>query len=214
MDGGNADIAGAIYLSSRPSLADKPLPFASSYRLITTWFSTVIFLQGTFTPLVHAHAGRTQKQPSDAKSARLLLTLGYPMRGVSFILKFVQSIVISTVLIFSTNILAGGKGLNSVIPVYEVVKWKSKSGVKDEDMIASVNAMVPDLKKLKGFLRQSLYKSSNGEWVDIYYWETEEDAHASNANMVNTASFKNLVGLIETDSVSIEVLHQIQSSEQ
>ncbi|MFT6910732.1 MAG: hypothetical protein ACJAS1_007468, partial [Oleiphilaceae bacterium] len=33
----------------------------SSYRLITTWFSTVIFLQGTYTPLVHAHAGRTQK---------------------------------------------------------------------------------------------------------------------------------------------------------
>jgi hypothetical protein len=46
--------------SSRPDLTVKPLPFASSYRLITTWFSTVIFLQGTLTPLVHAHAGRTQ----------------------------------------------------------------------------------------------------------------------------------------------------------
>jgi hypothetical protein len=46
--------------SSRPDLTVKPLPFASSYRLITTWFSTVNFLQGTFTPLVNAHAGRTQ----------------------------------------------------------------------------------------------------------------------------------------------------------
>ena len=46
--------------SSGPNLAVKPLPFASSYRLITTWFSTVIFLQGTYTPLVHAHDGRTQ----------------------------------------------------------------------------------------------------------------------------------------------------------
>jgi hypothetical protein len=45
--------------SSRPDHTIKPLPSASSYRLITTWFSTVIFLQGTFTPLVHAHAGRT-----------------------------------------------------------------------------------------------------------------------------------------------------------
>jgi len=36
------------------------LPFASSYRLITTWFSTATFLQGSFTSLVHAHAGRTQ----------------------------------------------------------------------------------------------------------------------------------------------------------
>ena len=36
------------------------LPFASSYRLITTRFLVVFFLQRTFTSLVHAHAGRTQ----------------------------------------------------------------------------------------------------------------------------------------------------------
>ncbi|MFT7389308.1 MAG: hypothetical protein ACI8VC_002574 [Candidatus Endobugula sp.] len=46
--------------SFRLTLAGKPLPFTSSYRLITTRFSTVIFLQRTFTSLVHAHAGRTQ----------------------------------------------------------------------------------------------------------------------------------------------------------
>jgi hypothetical protein len=47
------------------------LPFASSYRLITTWFSTVIFLQGTFTPLVHAHAGRTQDDAEDSSTFRV-----------------------------------------------------------------------------------------------------------------------------------------------
>ena len=46
--------------SSGLTLAGKPLPFTSSYRLLTTWFSTVIFLQRTFTSFVHAHAGRTQ----------------------------------------------------------------------------------------------------------------------------------------------------------
>ncbi|MFT7660931.1 MAG: hypothetical protein ACI89S_002051, partial [Gammaproteobacteria bacterium] len=57
--------------SSRPDLTVKPLPFASSYRLITTWFSTVIFLQGTFTPLVHAHAGRNKHlQPDILPAAR------------------------------------------------------------------------------------------------------------------------------------------------
>jgi proteic killer suppression protein len=55
------------------------LPFASSYRLITTWFSTVTFLQRTFTSLVHAHAGRTQIHKPDLwKSAtnRLCKALG------------------------------------------------------------------------------------------------------------------------------------------
>jgi hypothetical protein len=55
--------------SSGPTLAGKPLPFTSSYRLLTTWFSTVIFLQRTFTSLVHAHAGRTQTNQGDALCA-------------------------------------------------------------------------------------------------------------------------------------------------
>jgi len=46
--------------SFRPPLTGWPLPFASSYRLLTTRCSTVIFLQRTFTSSVHAHAGRTQ----------------------------------------------------------------------------------------------------------------------------------------------------------
>jgi len=53
-------LAVLLAASFKPNLAVKLLPFASSDSLITTWFSTVIFLQGTYTPLVHAHAGRTQ----------------------------------------------------------------------------------------------------------------------------------------------------------
>jgi hypothetical protein len=49
------------------------LPFASSYRLITTWFSTVTFLQRTFTSLVHAHAGRTQNNELDTSSLAALV---------------------------------------------------------------------------------------------------------------------------------------------
>ena len=40
------------------------LPFADDYRLITTGFSTVIFLQRACTSLVRAHAGRTQAHVS------------------------------------------------------------------------------------------------------------------------------------------------------
>jgi hypothetical protein len=53
--------------SSRPDLTIKPLPSASSYRLITTWFSRVIFQQGTFTPLVHAHARRKQVNVTESQ---------------------------------------------------------------------------------------------------------------------------------------------------
>ncbi len=51
--------------SFRPNLAVKPLPFTSSYRLLATGvfqhgFPRCSSYRGTFTSLVHAHAGRTQ----------------------------------------------------------------------------------------------------------------------------------------------------------
>ena len=58
-------LADLLAASSRPCLTARPLPFTSSYRLITTWFSTVTFLQRTFTSLVNAHAGRTQGYRTD-----------------------------------------------------------------------------------------------------------------------------------------------------
>ena len=51
-------LAGLLQASFKPRLATRPLPFASSCRLIKDL--TVILLQGTFTPSVHAHAGRTK----------------------------------------------------------------------------------------------------------------------------------------------------------
>lgn len=97
-------------------------------------------------------------------------------------------------------------------PIFEIVKWKGKDNITDEAMIAAVDAMTADLKSLKGFLHHSLYKAPNGEWIDIYYWETEADAHASNESMADKSSFTALIELIKPDSVSIEVMHALQSS--
>jgi hypothetical protein len=65
-------LAALLAASFRPFLADWPLPFTSSYRLITKRLPTVIFLQRTFTSLVNAHVGRTPKNQADAKNARLI----------------------------------------------------------------------------------------------------------------------------------------------
>jgi len=96
--------------------------------------------------------------------------------------------------------------------VFEILKWKSKSEVIDTVMIDAVNNMVEDLKMLKGFLNQTLYKDNTGFWVDIYYWETEQDAHASNKSMANKESFINLIEIIEPDSISMEILNPLQCS--
>jgi len=127
-------------------------------------------------------------------------------------LKLFKSIVATATFIFCVQISAEENKLDSNYHIFETVKWKSKSGVPDKEMVDAVNAMVLDLKSLKGFLHQSLYKDTNEVWVDVYYWETEKDAHASNMSMSDKVSFKNLIDLIEPNSVSIEILHPLQSS--
>lgn len=97
-------------------------------------------------------------------------------------------------------------------PVLEFVKWRSAEGVSDEAMIAAVDAFANDLKSIKGFHHQTLYKQEDGTWLDVYYWQTEEDAIASNDAAAGLSTFQDLIKLIEPDSVGIEILHPLQAS--
>lgn len=94
----------------------------------------------------------------------------------------------------------------------EILQWRSAAGISDQSMINAVEAMVPDLRQLPGFRYQTLVKSANGDWMDIYWWDSKEDAHRSNELMANTQSLANLLKLIEPDSVSIEVIPALQQS--
>lgn len=127
-------------------------------------------------------------------------------------LKLFRLVISIVVFMCCSSILAEERSLNNSNPVFEVVKWKSKSDISDKETIDAVNAMAVDLKILKGFLQQSLYKNSNDEWVDVYYWKTLEDAQDSDISMSGKDSFKRLIELIEPNSVSIEIMREIQSS--
>lgn len=89
--------------------------------------------------------------------------------------------------------------------VVEIVKWKSASGVTDQEMIEAALALVPDLKSIGGFIDKTLYKNDD-EWIDIYYWDTVEEAHMSNERMANKESLSKLFSLVQPDTVSITVM--------
>ncbi len=90
----------------------------------------------------------------------------------------------------------------------ELVKWRSKPDVSAATMIAAVDRLLPDLQKLPGFISQTLYQGKDGLWVDLYFWETEEQAIASLGLMEGKTSFSELMALIEPDSVTIDLMHR------
>lgn len=89
--------------------------------------------------------------------------------------------------------------------IVEIVKWKSKPGVADQDVIEAAAALVPDLRTVGGFIGKTLYKGE-AEWVDIYHWETLADAHQSNGRMAHKQSLSKLLSLVQPETVSITVV--------
>ncbi len=96
--------------------------------------------------------------------------------------------------------------------IMELVKWQSNDGVSDTEMITAVDDILPDLQTLPGFISQTLYKDRDGIWVDVYLWETEAQAIASNDLMADKPSFTKLMSLLQPETVTIEFLYPTTQS--
>lgn len=96
--------------------------------------------------------------------------------------------------------------------VVEVVKWKAKPTVSNDEMVSAVNGILSDLETLPGFISQTLYIDDEGYWVGLYHWETHEQGVASNDLMAARPSFLALTELIDPTSVSIEFLSLPESA--
>lgn len=96
--------------------------------------------------------------------------------------------------------------------VTEILSWKAKDGISDQEMIDAVNALLPDLRTLPGFMFQNLSKDQRGRWIEVYFWKTAEDAHNSNTLMADKKSMSNLMLLIQVESLEMEVMAPLQDS--
>ncbi len=99
-------------------------------------------------------------------------------------------------------------------PVYERVTWLANEEVETSQMIQAMTDLSQDVQELPGFLEETLYQRTNKEWVAIYYWETEQQAHDSNDAVADKRSFQHLMSLIQPTSVHIEILHPLQKTKQ
>lgn len=68
----------------------------------------------------------------------------------------------------------------------EMVLFKPIDGVDNNKVITSMLSLNSIVSKFKGFVSRHFAKNENGQWLDIVYWETMEDAkHASQQIMKN-----------------------------
>lgn len=92
--------------------------------------------------------------------------------------------------------------------VLEIVQWKARPDVTDTAMMAAVQALLPDLQQLDGFISKTLYRNDQ-LWCECYLWQTEADAQLSNTRMADKPSLHSLLALVQPDTISIQIMHQV-----
>ena len=94
----------------------------------------------------------------------------------------------------------------------EIVIYKTKDGVSDADFIKAGADMEEHFaKKQKGFVRRTLAKSENGDWVDVVYWDTMDDALKASEAAMKSLVCAPMFGMVDDDSIKMyhfEILSQ------
>lgn len=74
---------------------------------------------------------------------------------------------------------ASAKEKTSSDRIVEVVIWKVKSNFTEEEVLNKARALNTFIENQKGFISRDLSKSNQGEWLDLVYWSSIEDANAA-----------------------------------
>ncbi len=77
-------------------------------------------------------------------------------------------------------IFLGVSTIATADPIIEWAPFEVKNGVSDESIMLAAQAVEEGfLVKQPGYIKRSLLKDSNDRWVDIVYWQSEEEAQSA-----------------------------------
>lgn len=85
--------------------------------------------------------------------------------------------------------------------VLELVVYKLKEGVSDEQFLGTNGAVSSWISKQPGFIsRELVYDGEGDRWVDVIWWETMEQAHAASELSMASESCQPMFALIDMES--------------
>ena len=95
--------------------------------------------------------------------------------------------------------------------VLEVVLFKLKPGADDAAFVATSEAVMPDLRAMRGFIRREVFKDADGCWMDTVHWPHLDDAHRAAEVFLGLPCAQTLMALIDEPSMIMLHLEPIRS---
>ena len=96
-------------------------------------------------------------------------------------------------------------------PVLEVVLFKLKPGADDAAFVAASEAVMPDLRAMRGFIRREVFKDADGRWMDTVHWQNLDDAHRAAEAFLGLPCAQTLIALIDEPSMTMLYLEPVRS---
>jgi hypothetical protein len=96
-------------------------------------------------------------------------------------------------------------------PVLEVVLFKLKPGADEAAFMAASEAVMPDLRAMRGFIRRELLKDADGRWMDTIHWHSLDDAQRAAEVFLTLSCAQTLIALIDEPSMTMLHLEPVRS---
>lgn len=88
-------------------------------------------------------------------------------------------------------------------PILEVVLFRAKAGVADEQVLQGSAQIQPWLEHADGYLSRQLSKSEDGQWVDLIHWRTLAEAHQAAEQLMAEPTAAAFMSMIEPESITM-----------
>ena len=68
----------------------------------------------------------------------------------------------------------------------DIISYRLADGVSEEHLLKVAGEVLESwMGRLPGFVRWEIHRNSDGDYTDIVYWESEDEAKNAQADMVN-----------------------------
>ena len=94
----------------------------------------------------------------------------------------------------------------------KVVEYKLAKDADEGAFLNSSAALMPELAKLRGFIKRELHRGENGRWRDVVYWKTREDADRSELDIPNIPACVTCIAMMDHSDMTVANFELAQES--
>lgn len=92
----------------------------------------------------------------------------------------------------------------------DIINYKLADGITEEKLLSIAKQIVTTwMTKQPGFIKWEINKSNNGDYTDIVYWNSEEDAKKAEAEMMNIPNANEWFSCYKEGSIKSAKLHLV-----